>query len=541
MKRRLLLLFGKNGRSSAKGQHLPGLHSASIYSHIMNHLDLASGRLSETGVSLPDEARRYADSKIHWAPGAMDGAFGHHFGANNNQDLARTIAAHVVRIANDDSQQDKISLYTLLLEDNLLDFVAPALEEIAHSGISPYPYLHPFATFLAKESPDRGPVKFAIAVLGFIGLGSDKETVSVLGRHEEFTLYAALALANMLDEPETELWQLAQKVDGWGRIHLVERLASASSPQIKDWLLRSGFRNSIMYEYLAYACATGGGLKIALLDNTVDDELLDGAGEIVGALIAEGPMEDINDYADAAVVVSRYLHHLESRAPKLQHFVVVDSIVGYLTSENWISEERVQNGWSDELRAAAIEKARKILSSPQWLAIVEQGLVSADSQQFYLADQAANALGMNTWDVHWSRLQQNPRESHLWYPIMQRANHDNIDRIVGFAVDVLPLDQVTTGAADELGLGPKYKIHRCLDTIVQDLGKYPTVGWPVIATCLRSPVVRNRNMAIRAIAGWGRDNWTAEIEQALVQARAVEPQTDVKERIVKVLQGEPFD
>lgn len=164
-----------------------------------------------------------------------------------------------------------------------------------------------------------------------------------------------------------------------------------------------------------------------------------------------------------------------------------------------------------------------------------------DSQQFYLADQAANALGMNTWEVHWSRLQQNPRESHLWYPVMQPANHDNIARIVGFAVDVLPLDQVMTGAVDELGLGPEYKIHQCLETIVQDLGKYPSVGWPLIATCLRSPVVRNRNMAIRALAGWGRDNWTAEIEQALVQARAVEPQTDVKERIVKVLQGEPFD
>lgn len=155
---------------------------------------------------------------------------------------------------------------------------------------------------------------------------------------------------------------LAQKVDGWGRIHLVERLASASSPQIKDWLLRSGFRNSIMYEYLAYACATGGGLKIALLDKTVDDELLDAAGEIVGALIAEGPMEDINDYADAAVVVSRYLHHLESRAPKLQHFVVVDSIVRYLTSGNWISEERVQNGFATNFVPQQSKRLGKFLA-----------------------------------------------------------------------------------------------------------------------------------------------------------------------------------
>jgi len=57
---------------------------------------------------------------------------------------------------------------------------------------------------------------------------------------------------------------MAKHVTGWGRVHLVERLAKTEDAEIKEWLLREGFRNSVMYEYLAYIAATTGGLNDAL-------------------------------------------------------------------------------------------------------------------------------------------------------------------------------------------------------------------------------------------------------------------------------------
>jgi hypothetical protein len=93
----------------------------------------------------------------------------------------------------------------------------------------------------------------------------------------------------MAFSPGQSLWTLAKNVDGWGRIHVVERLAQTENPHIKDWLLREGFRNSVMYEYLAYTCATAGGLVAALSQGTVDRELLTSTGELLDALIAEGP------------------------------------------------------------------------------------------------------------------------------------------------------------------------------------------------------------------------------------------------------------
>jgi hypothetical protein len=56
---------------------------------------------------------------------------------------------------------------------------------------------------------------------------------------------------------------------------------------------------------------------------------------------------------------------------------------------------------------------------------------------------------------------------------MKRVDHRHIDQVIGLAVTAIPLDQVGSGPADELGVGPQYQIHRCLGFIVQDLKRFP--------------------------------------------------------------------
>jgi hypothetical protein len=64
----------------------------------------------------------------------------------------------------------------------------------------------------------------------------------------------------------------------------VERLRETTDPDIRSWILREGYRNSIMHEYLAYIAATTGGLLEALRAETVDRRLLTAAGQILQAL-----------------------------------------------------------------------------------------------------------------------------------------------------------------------------------------------------------------------------------------------------------------
>ena len=43
-----------------------------------------------------------------------------------------------------------------------------------------------------------------------------------------------------------EIWNLAKRVHGWGRIHAIEQLEPETN-DIRRWLLTDGVRNEVMY------------------------------------------------------------------------------------------------------------------------------------------------------------------------------------------------------------------------------------------------------------------------------------------------------
>nr|PIE35631.1 MAG: limonene hydroxylase [candidate division KSB3 bacterium] len=520
-------------------EDLPWHGLPAIYPHIKDNLD-TEGSLNETGKILPDEEWRFHEGDLKWVPGGMDGAFGHHFGGND-QKRARNIVPLIKEIARSDSQAKKIELYNVLLADDLVGYIDPLLESMRQQELDPEPYLRNFARWLAQEGTDRGPVKFAIALLGLVGIPEDVELVALLGKHEEFTLYAAVAIHSLLDDPLLHIWNLAKHVSGWGRIHLVERLAKTDHPDIQDWLIREGYKNEIMYEYLAYICATSGDLKSALAEETIDEELLNSAGELIESLIIGGPAEDIDDYDDAPVAIQRYLAHLEPMAHTLQHFLFAHLINSYLSElkEHWT--QRKKQGWNLEIRNTLLQTSQRILQRPLWKELVERDLTSDDSATFYTASQAAELLDIDTWDVHWKKLLDKPLEARHWYEIMRRANEERIVEIVKTAREHLELDKIAIGPGNDLGLGEEYARNHCLDFILQGLGQYPGTGQFLVEIALLSPVTRNRNMAIRVLSLWAQEQWTLEIETLLQEAFNREPNEDVQERIRRVLDGEPLD
>jgi len=519
-----------------KTEELPWHNLPSIFGYIKSNLD-DEGKLTEQGYNLPDDERRYQDEKFRWVPGALDGAFGHHGGSGNLEEVANEVANLVKTISQENSLSKKVELYNILLRDNLIDFVDPALEKIVDFNVPIDPFLHDFAQWLAFESPDRGPVKFGIALLGLIRDKENLDKIVLLGKHEEFTLFSTVAITNTIENPEKELWELAKCVDGWGRIHIVERLAQTQNPEIRKWLLRQGYRNSIMYEYLAYTCAVAGNLENELSETNVDDELLNAAGDIIEALINGGPAEDIDDYKDGAEVVRLYVTHIENRANELNHFLILNTIKDFLENQDADWNKRKENGWTDALKADLLTDIRKMLSHPKWKQKVIEQQWTTDNVEFWQVDRAAGILGIDLWEIHWKRLNDNPLESGLWFNVMKDANNDRIDQIINLAINSLPLKEIATGPADELGLGKEYNHHSCLDYLLQDLGDYPQKGFELIRTGLNSPVTRNRNMAIKALSEWGTENWPQGTEELLEQAEKAEPNKDTKKDIRKLLSG----
>ncbi|HHK41170.1 MAG TPA: hypothetical protein ENJ50_02025 [Planctomycetaceae bacterium] len=348
-------------------------------------------------------------------------------------------------------------------------------------------------------------------------------------------------MSNLTDDPEPLLWELARNVTGWGRIHVVERLAGTQHPEIKDWLLREGYRNSVMYEYLAYTCATSGGLLEALSQETVDRDLLTSAGEILAALIAGGPAQDIDDYDEGAVAVEMFLNHMESSAQTLDDFLHVQTLKQFLDDEDADWESRAERGWTDTRRNHLRAMCARILSRPGWSDLARDGLTSEDEAEFDQASRVADALGLDTWEAHWRRLREKPTDSGRWYHVMARCDDDRIVEVLRFAEENIDLEKIAGGPAEELGLGPGWEHHRCLDFILQELKRFVGQGSRLIQAGLQSPVVRNRNLAVAALSAWGQEQWGDALRSALEAASACEPRDNVRERMEKVLKGIPLE
>jgi len=181
-----------------------------------------------------------------------------------------------------------------------------------------------------------------------------------------------------------------------------------------------------------------------------------------------------------------------------------------------------------------------ILGRPEWPDRVRAKLGSQDEVAFAHADQAAKALGIDTWDIHWRRLQAKPADPGRWYHVMALCDEGRIGKVIEFAEANLDLAAIATGAADELGLGRGFEPHSCLDFVLQELRRFPGRGARLIEAGLRSPVVRNRNMAVAALAAWPRGEWSVGLEKSLEQAARCEPDEGVRERMHKALRGEPL-
>lgn len=510
----------------------------SIYQHILAHIRPGEPGLSEGGEKLPDEELVRGDSQFGWAAGALDGVFGHHTGVAEASEVAKKIHTHLRSLCERSTDDRAKALYDCLTEHSALEYIDQLLNAVVEDDELDPERLHSIALWLAVGAADREVVKCAIALLGVFRVEDDRDLLLTLGRHEEFTLYATVALQNAVDDSELSLWALACLVTGWGRIQIIERLDGTKDEQIRAWMLREGYRNDIMYEYTALICARTGDLLSALRRSDPDEKLLKGAGSLLSTLIQGrgGPSEGIESYTEGAQAAELFLKHLQERELDLEDFVNVSTIEQFLNEE----ESEAQDpslGWHARLETL-LELISAIRARPGWETKVQQGLGSTNRQTFWTATEAARVLGLDIWGIYFERICRG--EDH-WYFVMQTDDPERIDRVVQLAEKVLPLDEMASGPAEDLGLGPEYQHHSALDFVLQDLRRFPGKGWLLISAGLRSPVVRNRNMAVRALGSWEQSQWPEDALSLLRRAVQEEPVADTREMMQKVLSGEPLE
>ncbi|MGQ7890594.1 limonene hydroxylase [Paenibacillus sp. WC2504] len=499
----------------------------SIYSFIKEQGETVGG-------SLPDDEEFWSGSKLRWVAGGLDGAFGHHARPGQMTDETDELVHLLAKQSRNSKNSIRKALYTKLEKTDISSQIDSILEALRKQpGIKP-DALFKEAKWFAENGAHRNVVKFGIALLGLFQNEQVKELLLTLGMHDEFTLYAAVAIQNGMEDSNQVLFELAKHVHGWGKIHLVERL-EPTTKEIKDWLLRQGCQNSVMNEYLACICARNGGLREALSANSVDSALFNGATDIMEALLNGGPAEDIDDYEYAPQVVSDYVRLAREMGSSAKHLSVVWSIRDFLAQDekNW--SRRMSEGWSEQVRTDIRNACESIISNARWVSIITHAVSAGNSSERYYGTACADKLGVDIWETLYGQLAADPLEDFHYFQLMKSSDPNRIRQLVQFATEHLPLQYIATGPGDEMGFGQEYVAHRNLDTILQSLDQYEGIGVELILTGLNSPVTRNRNMAIKALEGWHVTAWDERVINAVNHLSEIEPDDSVKERVHKLL------
>lgn len=512
----------------------------SIWEHLNDHIEPERSGLTEGGAELPDEPP-FSEGTIRWAPGAEDGLFGHHMGQGDGADIVERELQALRAVLEWPSKKRMATLYELLVENHALHTADPLIERMvaqASEGALDERRLKELALWLVHGAPDREPVKIATAWLGLFGDPGLRPLFFTLGRHDEFTLFAAVALANPDADAQRDLWQLAQHAKGWGRVHVVERLRGTQDPDIRRWLLREGYQNGVMYEYTAHLAATTGGLLEALGEPSPDSELLKGAGEILSALITGqgGPAEGMEEYEDGAPATKAYLAHLSAgRGGELSHVLAVRKIQAFLEEDAADWGLRGKLGWTPELREKLDRQCEVVLARPSWRDKVIAELEARDSADYWEASEAADILGLDVWRVHMAKVKSGTLSSTAWDGAASTEDPERMASLVEAALEILDLERLGSGPAESFGFGPDHELYTAHEIVIGRLGRFPGMGWPLLEAGLQSPVVRIRNNSLRALGEWGRERWPEGVEESLQRARTTEPRADVRETIEALL------
>ncbi len=273
----------------------------SIYEYICDHVE--NGVLPEN-FQLPEDKK----SDMSFAPGARDGIYVFHIprgevSEEDNKSIGKMIEA-ASKGKYKEAEQIAKSLGTkthaLPLMAAVQQYIADNIDSLNDEK------LFRFACTMLECSDDKECVKFGFGISDLFECRDEgfRNTIRTLGLSDEFTLFSAISML-MWTGGFLDIFELAKKVHGWGRIHAVDRL-SPETDEIRDWLFFEGIKNNILPGYSAFVVFMNSG-AMERLDKKMDRREFDAMSALIENLLPDEPVPGFSNLVNAEDILKKYL------------------------------------------------------------------------------------------------------------------------------------------------------------------------------------------------------------------------------------------
>ena len=450
---------------------------------------------------------------VPWADGAIDGVFIYHTVRNEeNIDALKNIVFQISERKFEDAQTnlDKLDFSMISRRYSLLNWIIQEEEKINLNN------LYEFATFQLTTSKNIELIKFCLSVLTLMNIETDKdiiEKVKILALSDEFTLYCldilvyCLDILVQLEDSNEEIFEIAKKVKGWGRIYSIEYL-QATNNKIKEWILEEGCHNNVLPAYTAYTCAKKINLVEILNEDKISNKKFNDISYLMNALLDEEAITGISQLENRELLIERYLEKAKYLSSTEDDYSAVMTLKEYIKNNKEINND-------------LIKICDKILNSEKTRNNVKELLKEGYGYNI------AKYLGIDTDKYILEYLQNNPLKNP--YIIFNISERENMEKLVSFIEKNLTLEKLKGAPTNKFY--PKNKENKeyiFLDTIIRKLGNFgrternfvvslypvePTasmdepenfigIGENLIICALNSPYVDIRYDAVNTLESW---------------------------------------
>ena len=517
-----------------ENKHLE-IKDLSIYELIKNSIQ-ANGELPEDFKLPPKDP-----NGVPWADGALDGVYIYHL-VENEEDIEplKNIVFQISEGKFEEAQNnlENLDFFMISRRDPLLNWIIQEQKQININNLCE------FTISQLSTSKNIEVIKFCLCVLEIIKLETEKDTiekVKILALSDEFTLYCLNILKNLKNSNE-EIFEIAKKVKGWGRIYSVKYL-KVTNDEIKEWLLEEGFLNYINPAYTAYTCAKKINLVEILNEDKISNKKFNDISYLMNALLDEEAITGISNLEDRELLIERYLEKAKTLASTEEDYYAVITLKEYIKNNKEINNE-------------LIKICDEILNSENTRNNVKELLKEGYGYNI------AKYLGIDIDKYILEYLQDNPLKNP--YIVFNISERENMKKLVSLIEKKLTLEKLEGAPTDKFySKNEKNKEYIFLDTIIKKLGNlgrterkfvvsvYPVeptasmdepenfigIGENLIICALNSPYVDIRYGAVNTLESWKEKGYilSNEIIENIKKLEKLEVDEELKIKLNELL------
>ena len=471
--------------------------------------NIRNGELPDT-FSLPKDDSD--PKKVKWADGALDGVGIYHMGAPKITEEHLQIIADAFSML-DDHEKVKARMrdfFSQVVPLRGIDAIQNYIFD--HTDILPASKVYQLAVDCLSGS-EIDLVKLGFILTEIFSEPDDalKDMIRTLGLSDEFTIFAVFNMQRWQNGND-EIFALARKVHGWGRIHAVERL-NPETQEMKDWLLAEGIENNVVQAYSALDVYQKTEIA-ALLKTEVTDTQLNQIARVLLAMFDEGPVRGISALPEeeSQTMIGDFLRHAETQPASLCICELLRQLSG---------DKRFQKYYGRTVSLLNSLKSRELIS---------RELTNGN------AVDLAEATGLPYREKIFAHMQSDFEKGfgNCGYLIKDEQYRE---RVIDLFRHALPLQKmIHEPENEESSSNQKLNYHK-LSFLLQFLNPYPLCGTDLVIAAMKMPDAFCRTQAIRTISEWCTvrncplSELSAELCQAVEQLKSAETDAHIRHLI----------